>query len=86
MSSKGSALAQVKELRERTGAGIVDCQRALTESGGDVEKAIVFLSSRNFCISLRVNEDNTRSPKAPMTCRVMLSVLDSLVTRFHFRR
>jgi len=27
MSAKGASLAQVKELRERTGAGVVDCQR-----------------------------------------------------------
>ena len=29
----------VKQLREQTGAGIMDCKRALTESGGDVDKA-----------------------------------------------
>jgi elongation factor Ts len=33
----------VKALRERTGAGMMDCKRALTESGGDVEKAIEVL-------------------------------------------
>lgn len=30
----------VKDLRERTGAGFMDCKRALEESGGDVEKAV----------------------------------------------
>ena len=29
----------VKELREQTGAGIMDCKRALEEAGGDYEKA-----------------------------------------------
>ena len=29
----------VKELRERTGAGFMDCKRALEETGGDLEKA-----------------------------------------------
>jgi elongation factor Ts len=33
----------VKALRERTGAGMMDCKKALTESGGDVEKAIELL-------------------------------------------
>ncbi|HEX5133542.1 MAG TPA: translation elongation factor Ts [Candidatus Krumholzibacteria bacterium] len=33
----------VKELRERTGAGMMDCKKALGESAGDVEKAIEFL-------------------------------------------
>ena len=33
----------VKELREKTGAGILDCQKALTENGNDIEKAIDYL-------------------------------------------
>ena len=32
--------AQVKELRERTGAGMMDCKKALVETGGDMEKAV----------------------------------------------
>lgn len=32
--------AQVKELRERTGAGMMDCKKALTETNGDIEQAI----------------------------------------------
>jgi elongation factor Ts len=35
--------AMVKELRTRTGAGMMDCKAALTESEGDVEKAIEYL-------------------------------------------
>lgn len=35
--------ADVKALRDRTGAGMMDCKRALSESGGDVEKAIEIL-------------------------------------------
>jgi elongation factor Ts len=34
---------EVKALRERTGAGMMDCKRALTEAQGDVEKAIEIL-------------------------------------------
>jgi len=33
----------VKELRERTGAGMLDCKKALTETNGEIEKAIDFL-------------------------------------------
>ncbi len=33
----------VKDLRERTGAGMMDCKKALTESGGDFDKAIQHL-------------------------------------------
>ena len=32
--------ADVKALRERTGAGMMDCKKALTEAGGDMEKAV----------------------------------------------
>jgi elongation factor Ts len=42
------APALVKELRERTGAGMMDCKKALTESAGDVDKAIEFLRIRGL--------------------------------------
>ena len=35
--------AHVKELREQTGAGIMDCKRALEEAGGDLKKAVDLL-------------------------------------------
>jgi elongation factor Ts len=35
--------AQVKELRDRTGAGMMDCKKALTETEGDIDKAVEFL-------------------------------------------
>jgi elongation factor Ts len=38
----------VKELREKTGAGLMDCKRALTESGGDMEKAIDYLRQKGL--------------------------------------
>jgi len=38
----------VKRLREKTGAGIMDCKRALTESGGDYEKAAVWLREKGL--------------------------------------
>jgi elongation factor Ts len=37
------AAGDVKELRERTGAGMMDCKAALVEAGGDMEKAIELL-------------------------------------------
>jgi len=38
----------VKELREKTGAGIMDCKKALKESGGDLEGAITFLREKGL--------------------------------------
>lgn len=45
MSNPISA-AQVKELRDKTGAGMMDCKKALTETGGDVEAATDLLRVR----------------------------------------
>jgi elongation factor Ts len=38
----------VKQLRDQTGAGIMDCKRALEESDGDVEKAIAWLRAKGL--------------------------------------
>ena len=40
--------ALVKDLRERTGAGMMDCKKALTESGGDIEGAIDWLRKKGL--------------------------------------
>lgn len=38
----------VKDLREKTGAGMMDCKHALTECGGDMEKAVDFLRKKGL--------------------------------------
>src|SRR5919107_2060349 len=38
--------AQVKELRDKTGAGMMDCKKVLTETDGDVDKAVELLRVR----------------------------------------
>ena len=38
----------VKELRDRTGSGMMDCKAALAETGGDVEKAIDYLREKGL--------------------------------------
>lgn len=38
----------VKELREKTGAGVMDCKKALAESKGDLEKAILWLREKGI--------------------------------------
>lgn len=47
------SMAMVKELRERTGAGIVNCKKALAEHGGDVEKAIDFLREKGLAAAAK---------------------------------
>ena len=39
---------QVKELREKTGAGMMDCKKALSETGGDFDKAIEYLRKKGI--------------------------------------
>jgi elongation factor Ts len=43
----------VKDLRERTGAGFMDCKRALTEAEGDVERAVALLRERGLAAAAR---------------------------------
>nr|WP_293173543.1 translation elongation factor Ts [Nannocystis sp.] len=38
----------IKELRERTAAGLMDCKKALTETDGDIDKAIEFLRKKGL--------------------------------------
>lgn len=38
----------VKELREKTGAGVLDCRKALAEAGGDMEKAVIHLREKGL--------------------------------------
>lgn len=40
--------AAIKELREKSGAGMLDCKKALTESQGDMEKAIEYLREQGL--------------------------------------
>lgn len=41
----------VKELREKTNAGMMDCKKALTETGGDMEKAIDLLRQKGLAVA-----------------------------------
>jgi elongation factor Ts len=43
----------VKELRERTGAGMMDCKRALEEAGGDIDKAVTALREQGLAAAAK---------------------------------
>ena len=45
--------AMVKELRERTQAGMMDCKKALVESNGDMDKAIEYLREKGLAASAK---------------------------------
>jgi len=72
----------VKNLRERTGAGMMECKTALTESNGDVEAAIEYLRKRGMAqaakragrvaseglVGIKLNEDRTLGVLAEVNC------------------
>ena len=45
--------ADVKNLRERTGCGMMDCKKALTETNGDMDKAIEFLREKGLAAAAK---------------------------------
>ena len=50
----------VKELRERTGAGFMDCKKALTDAGGDLEKAVALLRERGLAAAAKKSSRDAR--------------------------
>ena len=74
--------ALVKELRERTGAGMMDCKRALQEANGDMEAAIVLLREKGMAsaakragrettegkVGYRLAEDGSRGTMVAVGC------------------
>jgi elongation factor Ts len=74
--------ALVKELRERTGAGMMDCKRALQETNGDMDQAIVLLREKGMAqaakradrvtsegkVGYRVADDGSRGTMVAVGC------------------
>ncbi len=74
--------AMVKELREKTGAGMMDCQRALAEANGDMEEAVKILrkkglsaaakkagrSAKDGLVAIAVIEDGLRGGMVELNC------------------
>ncbi|MFA4833452.1 MAG: translation elongation factor Ts [Patescibacteria group bacterium] len=49
-------MEDIKRLREKTGAGMVDCKKALEESGGDIEKAVEILRKKGIAKAAKRSE------------------------------
>ncbi|MEK4030167.1 MULTISPECIES: translation elongation factor Ts [Bacillaceae] len=68
----------VKELREKTGAGMMDCKKALTETDGDMEKAIDFLREKGMAKAAkksdRIAAEGTTFIKSEGNTAVILEV------------
>lgn len=50
----------IKELRERTGAGMLDCKKALQENGGSIEKAVDFLREKGLAKAAKRGDKETK--------------------------
>ena len=57
----------IKDLRERTGAGMSDCKKALTEVGGDMDKAVDYLRAKGLAKAAKSRRRSAshRAAKAP---------------------
>ena len=54
---------QVKDLREKTGAPMMDCKQALTEAKGDMEQAVVILRKKGVSVAAKTSKSwSTISP------------------------
>lgn len=49
----------VKELRDKTNAGMMDCKKALTENNGDMEKAVDFLRQKGLAVAAKRADRST---------------------------
>ncbi len=82
MSNVTISAADVKKLRDQTGAGMMDCKKALTEAGGDFEKAIEHLrkkgqkltekradrEAKEGVVIAQVNGDKTKGVVVRLSC------------------
>jgi len=88
--------AQVKELRERTGAGMMECKKALVETGGDLESAIEHLRKSGLAqadkkagrvaaegkIALAISADGRRAAMVEVNCETDFVAKDASFNEF----
>ncbi|RIY33427.1 translation elongation factor Ts [Psittacicella hinzii] len=86
----------VKELRERTGAGIMDCKKALVETNGDIEAAIENMRKSGQAkaakkasrvaaegvVLTRITADNTKAFAVELNCETDFVAKDASFTKF----
>jgi len=81
-TAQGSLSEKIMTLREKTGAGIMDCKKALVENNGDIEKAVEFLrkkgladvakraarSTKEGLVAVKVSPDGKTAAMSEITC------------------
>lgn len=63
MSTVEISAQMVKDLREATGAGVLDCRKALIETGGDFEKAVAYLREKGLASASKKEGREAREGK-----------------------
>src|SRR5687768_802248 len=74
MASMTVTAKDVQELRQRTGAGMMDCKKALEETGGDVQKAVEYLRKKGIA------KAEKRADRAASEGRIVALVSDDAKT------
>jgi elongation factor Ts len=57
----GVTTEEIKQLRDRTGAGVLDCRKALEEAGGDMEQAAVLLREKGLAAAAKRADREARN-------------------------
>ena len=76
--------SDVKELREKTGAGMLDCKKALEENNGDMEKSIDWLREKGIAKAAKKERRapkprQERAPKAEVAQEVPVETKEEVV-------
>ncbi|MGD9390740.1 MAG: translation elongation factor Ts, partial [Thioalkalispiraceae bacterium] len=88
--------AQVKELRERTGVGMMECKKALTETDGDIDAAIELLrksgqakadkkagrTAAEGLVVIRISDDNKTAAVVEVNCETDFAAKDENFSGF----
>ena len=61
--------SQVNELRQMTGAGMMDCKKALVETDGDIQAAIDILRKKGMAKAAKLPSAPTVTPAKAACCR-----------------
>ena len=71
---------KVKALRDKTGAGMMDCKKALTESSGDIEKALLYLRKKGVDIAKKKHGRATSEGLIAVKARNNKSIILEIVS------
>ena len=71
----------VKELRERTGAGMMDCKKALAATEGDMDKAIDFLREKGLAAAAKKAGDDAAAAAIANLLMVLYKVVEGCLQR-----